>query len=80
MLFQPETLADAKKTDAVSPDDEPKEEKADKEEEVGPGGDNKPSPKKSKSSLETAEVRGVQPCVILIFLCLVKFPESSYET
>ncbi|XP_078324278.1 calnexin-like isoform X2 [Crassostrea virginica] len=56
--IKPETLADAKKTDAVSPDDEPKEEKADKEEEVGPGGDNKPSPKKSKSSLETAEDDG----------------------
>ncbi|XP_062571665.1 calnexin-like isoform X2 [Saccostrea cucullata] len=56
---EPETLADAKKTDAVSPDDEQKEDAGSAEEEkAGPGGDNKPSTKKSKSSLETAEDEG----------------------
>ncbi|XP_061164558.1 calnexin-like isoform X2 [Saccostrea echinata] len=57
---EPETLAEAKKTDAVSPDDEQKEDtgSADQEEKTGPGGDNKPSTKKSKSSLETAEDEG----------------------
>ncbi|XP_065927321.1 uncharacterized protein [Magallana gigas] len=56
--IKPETLAEAKKTDAVSPDDEKKEESADKEEKTGPGGDNKPSTKKSKASLEATEDDG----------------------
>ncbi|XP_048778294.1 calnexin-like isoform X2 [Ostrea edulis] len=57
--IKPETLANAKKTDAVSPDDEQKEdtESADQE-KAGPGGDNKPSTKKSKSSLEATEDDG----------------------